>query len=393
MALIDRIKYDGPAEALVWKYRGPDGDERDNIVLGGQLIVNESQEALFFKGGQALDVFGPGTHTLTTGNIPILQKLINLPFGGKTPFSAEVFYINKTSKLDYKWGTRTPIQIEDPKLRIIVSVGCFGQFGMRVDDARTFVTQIVGTMPDWNSDKVLDYFRGVILQQVQSAVGRFMVLRNISISQAAAFVKDISIEAQEDIRTEMAKYGLQLQNFFISAINIAPDELKKIQEVQQKAFEIDRLGDQRYAMMRQFDTMQKAAENPGAVGTLMGAGLGLGMGAQMMHQANSGFAMPAAPAAAVTPPAAPLPPASPEATYNCSKCGQVVKAGMKFCGNCGQPAPQPKNCPQCKAVVPEGVKFCGACGSKVDLPVACAACNSPLPPGAKFCGGCGAKVS
>jgi membrane protease subunit (stomatin/prohibitin family) len=401
MALIDRIKFDGPPEALVWKFRAGDGESRDNITLGAQLVVNESQEALFFKQGKALDLFGPGTHTLSTGNMPILQKLVNLPFGGNTPFTAEVFYINKTAKLDYKWGTRSPIQVEDPKLKIIVSVGCFGQFGLRVSDSRTFVTQIVGTMPDWSSDKVVDYFRGVILEQIQAAVGRFMVVKNLSVMQAAAFVKEISAEAQTDLRTQLSKYGLELLNFYLSAINIAPEELKRIQEVQQKAFEFDRLGDQRYATMRSFDTMQAAANNPGAVGTLMGAGLGLGLGAQLAHQAG-GLAIvtpgPHNPGAGPASPSAPVPtsPVSPPSgnapaiADACAKCGQPVAPGSKFCAGCGEPVQTPKTCPSCHAQAAPGAKFCGSCGAKVDA--TCSSCNAPISPGAKFCSSCGAKT-
>src|SRR3954463_14667804 len=105
MALLDRIKFGGPSNVLVWKWPS------DAIRLGAQLIVNESQEALFFKGGQALDLFGPGTHTLATGNLPILSKLMNLPFGGKTPFAAEIYYINKSLALGQNWGTKTPIPV------------------------------------------------------------------------------------------------------------------------------------------------------------------------------------------------------------------------------------------------------------------------------------------
>ena len=104
MAIIDRIKYDGNSNGSQWLiYKCPS----EQFVLGSQLIVNQGQEALFFKGGEALDLFGPGTHTLSTGNLPILNKLVNLPFGGKTPFSAEIYYINKTANLDMKWGTST----------------------------------------------------------------------------------------------------------------------------------------------------------------------------------------------------------------------------------------------------------------------------------------------
>lgn len=105
MALVDVVKYDGTPNVFAWKY--------PNSELGTwtQLIVNETQEAVLYKGGQSLDLFGPGRHTLSTANIPLLNKLINLPFGGKSPFSAEVWYVNKVNALDIKWGTPTPIQL------------------------------------------------------------------------------------------------------------------------------------------------------------------------------------------------------------------------------------------------------------------------------------------
>lgn len=102
MALIDRIKYDGNTNGSPWLLHKYPGEE---FVLGSQLIVNQGQEALFFKGGEALDLFGAGAHTLQTGNLPLLKKLVNLPFGGKTPFSAEIYYVNKTSRLDMNWDT------------------------------------------------------------------------------------------------------------------------------------------------------------------------------------------------------------------------------------------------------------------------------------------------
>ena len=188
MALIDRIKYDGPPNTLVWKYHRESSSKDDNITMGAQLIVNESQEALFFKGGQALDLFGPGTYTISTKNLPLLQKLVNLPFGGDTPFTAEIFFINKTSRLDYKWGTPSPIPIEDPKYKALISIGCFGQFGLRISDSRLFVTQIVGTMPVWDGNAVLDYFRGVILTRVKDTVAKFLVQKNISIASITAYL-------------------------------------------------------------------------------------------------------------------------------------------------------------------------------------------------------------
>ena len=121
MALIDRIKYDGYQVGSPWLiYKCPS----EEFVLGSQLIVNQGQEALFLKGGKALDLFEAGTHTLQTGNLPLLNKLVKLPFGGKTPFSAEIYYVNKTSRLDMNWGTQNPFQLEDPKYGLILSIRC-----------------------------------------------------------------------------------------------------------------------------------------------------------------------------------------------------------------------------------------------------------------------------
>jgi membrane protease subunit (stomatin/prohibitin family) len=387
MAIIDRIKYDGPPDILVAKY------PKDNIVAGGQLIVNESQEALFYKGGQALDLFGPGTHTLSSKNIPLLQKLVNLPFGGETPFAAEVFFINRTAKLDYKWGTKSPIQIEDPKYEISVNVGSFGQFGLRVEDSRVFVTQIVGTMPSWTSDKVLDYFRGLIITKVKDSIAKYLVVKNISITTVSAFLDELSKLAEDQIRQEFAKYGLSVLNFFIQSIAIAPEELKKIQETQQKRFEMKTLGYD-YKTMRQFDVMEAAASNEGTVGGLMGAGIGLGIGAQMASgpMANLvGKAMQPGTDKTIQPPAQVG--NQLQAAGNCPKCNEPVATGSKFCGSCGTPIPAKAACPSCGTPVEAGVKFCGACGTKLGQSGICKSCGKPMAPNAKFCGECGAQTT
>ena len=348
MAVVDRIKHDGPPDVLVWKY------PKDNITMGAQLIVNESQEAVFFKGGQALDVFGPGTYTLSTKNLPLLQKLVNLPFGGNTPFTAEIFFVNEVARLDYKWGTRTPIPVEDPKYKVLISIGCFGQFGLRVTDSRVFVTQIVGTMPVWDGNMVLEYFQGVVLTRVKDSVAKFAVQKNVSVAAITAHIDDISQQVEDRLRDEFAKYGLELLKFFISSITIPDEELKRIQEIDLKAREIERLGDQRYQMARGLDIMEEAAKNPGAPGTLMAAGIGLGIGAQMAGP----FAQMAQ--KATQPATQPSP--VPSAELTCPKCQAKLPADTKFCSQCGTKLSAPPVCPSCGAQVPEGTKFCSQCG-------------------------------
>ena len=153
MALFDRIKYEAPDDtALAWKYTS------EEIKLGSQLIVNEGQQAIFIKGGQLLDTFDPGTHTLTTGNLPLIDKVVNLAFGSETPFTAEIWYVNTTVKRDLKWGTPSPIPLLDPNLGFPVSVRSFGKWGIRIFDTHIFLTQIVGSQASKDSGKIYQYF-------------------------------------------------------------------------------------------------------------------------------------------------------------------------------------------------------------------------------------------
>ena len=130
MAVIDVVKYDGNDDEFVWKYPSED------LRLGTQLVVKTAQTAFFVRGGKILDQFEPGTETLKSGNIPLLNKLVNIPFGGDSPFQAEVWFVNLISKLDNKWGTPTPIQLEDPKYGIVIPVRAFGQFGLKIGNPR-----------------------------------------------------------------------------------------------------------------------------------------------------------------------------------------------------------------------------------------------------------------
>lgn len=285
MALIDRIKYDASSDdAIVWKYPS------EQIRYGAQLIVNESQEAVFFKGGKALDVFGPGTHTLTTGNLPLVSALLNLPFGGDTPFSAEVWYVNKTVKRDLKWGTSGPIQVIDPVYSYPVSIRAFGRWGMRIRNAQDFLVQIVGTQsssaPGRNhisTERVEEYFRGEILQRLSDCLAKYFVEKQTSVFQVSARINELSAFIAEDIRPEFDRYGIEIVNFNVARISIPDEEQRKFQDILGKRMEIDEISKaqvgQAYTAMRTFDTLEKAAQNEGSgAGQLLGAGLGLGVG-------------------------------------------------------------------------------------------------------------------
>jgi membrane protease subunit (stomatin/prohibitin family) len=277
MAIIDRVKYDAPTDTiLVWKFPG------EELRLGSQLIVNQSQEAVFVKGGQVADVFGPGTHTLSTGNLPLLCRLINLPFGGKTPFTAEVWYVNRIVKRDLKWGTKGPIQIIDPLYNFPVSVRSFGQWGLRIEDSRSFVAQIVGTLQTTDTNRIEEYFAGEIVQKLSDALAKYFVEKSVSVFQVNARLNELSLFVSKGIAPEFSRFGIEIVNFNVERISIPPEEQQKFQEILGKRMEIEQISKatvgQAYVTARTFDTLEKAAQNEGAAGSLLAGGLGLGVG-------------------------------------------------------------------------------------------------------------------
>ena len=286
MALIDVLKHDQPSdEEFVWKFPSED------LKIGTQVIVNESQEAVFVKGGEVLDILGPVTHTLSTGNIPILNKLINLPFGGDTPFSAEVWFVNKTVKRDLKWGTPSPVPLMDLTLGFPVSIRSFGKWGARISDARPFVTQIVGSQVGADSIKIRDYFIGEITQKLIEVVSSCISNEQVSILQISTSLNKLSEETVKNIKEEFGRFGLEVINLNIESINIPEDEMVKIQDVFSKAMEARELSKVQvggaFSAIKSFEVLNAAAENPGdgsGVGAMLGAGIGLGAGLPIGQQ-------------------------------------------------------------------------------------------------------------
>lgn len=280
MAIIDVVKYDGSDEIFAWKFPS------ENLRLGTQLVVKTSQHAFFIKGGQVLDEFKEGTYTLKSGNIPLLHKVINIPFGGDSPFQAEVWYINMISKLDNKWGTPTPIQLEDPKYNIIVPVRAFGQFGMSIENPKLFLQTLVGNMKQFSTEKIVEYFQGKVISSITSAIGKKMVLEGISVLQIHVLLDDLSEYCKEKIQQEFINYGIKVENFYLMSINVPESDpsVIKLKEAKDLAAKVNIAGKDVYQMDRSFDVMDKAAQNEGTMGDTMGAGMGLGLGFGMGNQ-------------------------------------------------------------------------------------------------------------
>lgn len=374
MALIDVVEWKNKKDEVV--HRFPEGA----VSLGAQLIVMEHQEAIFFKEGQALDSFGPGRHTLKTGNIPILEKIVNLPFGGKTPFPAEIYFVNKTEIPNLKWGTKQPIQLLDPVYNIAVPIRAFGSYSIRLLDTRPFLTMAIGTWQAYTTDAIGTALRDqVVMPRVQDLISEFMIKQNITILKLAAFYDEIGAAGRAKIADEFTTYGLELVRFAVESINV-PDEDESVQRLKKaladKA-EFSIMGDD-YKTKRTFDTMEKAAGSNGMAGGAMGAGMGFSMGNQMgsMMQGAMGNNQNQGQTAQVA----------------CPKCGTANPAGAKFCSNCGAEMVLEKVCPSCQAKVQADAKFCPSCGASLQKSK-CVKCGAELQPGTKFCPECGAAQS
>ncbi|MGL4593323.1 MAG: SPFH domain-containing protein [Thermoguttaceae bacterium] len=279
MALIDRVSFAGETGVLAWKFPS------DSLSTGTQVIVNQNQEAVLYKGGQALDVLKPGTHSLSTGNIPILANIVNLPYGGKTPFTAEVWYVDKAVHRDLNWGTKIPIPIRDTETKLPLSLRAFGKWGMRVEDSRSFLTQIVGTQRMWDTAQIHSYFIGEICQRLTTVLSSKM--KTTSFMEIGSDLNEIAEATKSAIVAEFARFGLEIINFNVISVNIPDSEQAQLNDIlssgKKEAYRVQNIVSANnmsaYAQIRSLDALESAASNEGgAVGGIMGAGLGMGLG-------------------------------------------------------------------------------------------------------------------
>lgn len=275
MAIIDVVKYQANEKEFVYKYPSED------LRFGTQLVVSISQTAFFVKGGKIFDQYESGTHTLKSENIPLLNKLLNIPFGSSSPFQAEVWFVNLISVMDLKWGTPYAIQLEDPKYGIIVPVRAFGQYGFRISNPRLFLETLVGNMTVFTTEKVNDYFKGKILSSLTTLISNTLINKNVSILEINAQLVEMSNFAFNSLNSEFNNFGIELINFNFISINVSEQDpsIVKLKEAKDLAAKVRIVGRDLYQIDRSFDVLDKAAQNEGgAAGNLMGAGIGLGAG-------------------------------------------------------------------------------------------------------------------
>lgn len=382
MSIFDKVKAEALnqfIEVIEWLdntgdtmvYRFPVAGQE--IKNGAQLIVRESQAAVFVFEGQVADVFTPGKYTIDGGNTPILSKLGAWKYGFNSPFKSEVYFVNTKQFTDMKWGTSNPIMLRDADFGI-VQLRAFGAYSLRVADPAGFIKEIAGTNAHFSTDDIEGQLKRAIVTEFSDALGEL----KIPALDLASQYKEMGERIRGMINGDFGSYGLEVTKFYVENVSVP----EAVQEAIDKRAAMGAIGNvDQYMKFQAADALRDAAQNEGG-GAGLGAGLGAGfaMGNQMVNafggQQQGGGGGGAAPAA----------------TTPCPSCGKANAAGAKFCADCGgkmEIAQVP--CVKCGANLREGAKFCSECGSTQEK-AKCSNCQFELAAGAKFCPECGTKT-
>lgn len=386
MKIAEIIKYEGDNNTFIWKHPCEDFNTTT------QLIVHESQEAIFFMNGQALDLFGAGRYTLETQNIPLLKKFINIPTDGETPFHCEVYFINKTEQMAIRWGTDSKVQYVEPTYKFPLSIGASGEMALSVEDSRKLLVKLIGTERVLDRNQLTNFFRAFLMTRVKTYIAQEMKASAINIFEIDENLEVFSKSIQDRLLGDFEEYGVKLNRFFVTTIvkpdgdsqyekfkelhfrqyaDIAEAKLKQQTDVihaqteaQKTVIESQALAQKRvtegytYQQERGFDVAEKVAENE-AVGqfTNMGVGLGTMAGVGGVVGGVVGSAVNDAFVGITTQPQA--------GNSFCDNCGTALTPGAAFCDKCGTPvSADTSKCANCGFKFERPGKFCPKCGAK-----------------------------
>jgi membrane protease subunit (stomatin/prohibitin family) len=349
-----------------------------DIKFGAQLIVRENQAAVFFRDGKGLDVLGPGRHTLSTQNLPVLTKVLALPWGFKSPFRAEVYFISQKVFTNMRWGTKDPVAFKDSQLGLI-RLRAFGVFTLQVTQPLLFINTLVGTQGSFETDHIEDYLREVIVSRLNDFLGEHVD----SILELPKHYDEMGVAVKTRLTEDFRKYGIQLVDFYINRIT-PPEDVQKMMD---ERAGMAAVGDMdKFLKFKAAKAMGDAATSGGPLGEGgAAAGMGVGVGAGM------GMMIPGMLFKAMGPEKT-LEKIVEKGIVNCPECHGEVAIDSRFCAHCGHQMVVIKKCPRCEKNLTTSAKFCPSCGLNLTTELQCRNCHTKLPPGTRFCFNCGEQV-
>jgi membrane protease subunit (stomatin/prohibitin family) len=339
------------------------------IKFGAQLIVRESQAAVFFSHGKAFDAFGAGRHTLTTANIPILTKILSFPWGFNSPLRAEVYFVNMKVFPNLKWGTKDPVAFKDTELGLI-RLRAFGIFNVRVLQPVLFINNLVGTQGIFTTEDIEEFLSRVIISRFNDHLGEKLD----SVLNLPGRYDELSDGLAERLQEDFSHYGLGLSHLYISSIT-PPAEVQKAIDDKSRLNVFDDLN--RLLKMKAAMALEKVSEQQSEAGAGVGMGLGVMMPTMFTDMVKDNCSHQI----------------SGEA--QCAECKNAVPADAKFCPSCGNELLVFQRCFQCGKNISPHAKFCSECGSKVEQEPSsqlCSHCGADNITKSIYCNQCGEKL-
>ena len=337
--LLDVIEWTDTTQNTMVHRFGTDGKE---IMMGAQLTVRESQVAVFVNEGRVADVFSPGRYQLSTANMPIMTALESWKFGFNSPFKAEVYFINTKQFVDQKWGSANPIMMRDQDFGI-VRIRCFGTYAFRVADPTVFMKELFGTSAVYTVDDINEQLKGFLISGFSDALGE---AKTPALDLAANY-NELGDLSKTKLQNKFAGFGLELCSFTVENISL-PEEVEKAMDQRASMGAVGNMST--FTKYQAAQAIRDAAQNPsgGAVGAGVGIGAGLGLGQMMAGAFNSSEQAESVPDSGTT---------------TCTECGKTVAIG-RFCPECGAALPKSKFCSSCGKPIKAGAKFCTECGAE-----------------------------
>jgi membrane protease subunit (stomatin/prohibitin family) len=348
------------------------------IKYGAQLIVRENQAAVFFYNGKACEAFAAGRHTLKTANIPVLTKILSIPWAATSPLRSEIYFANLKTFTNLKWGTRDPVAFKDSELGLI-RLRAHGVFNIQVVQPILFINTLVGTMHKFSTEDIEDYFRRVIVSRFNDHLGENLD----TIFNLPGKYEGLSQGLREKVRADLSRFGLAMSGLYITSITPPPEVQKTIDDQSRLNViqDMDKL-----VQFKAAAAMEKAAEASGEAG----AGLGMGMGLMMPAMFSSAFQGAGAKSGL------PQPGEGGTVDQICQDCKLPVPKDAHFCHHCGHQIIVFNKCGVCGKNLAANAKFCSRCGTPAtQKPVEkiCPGCQTQNLAESIFCNHCGEKIS